>query len=476
MNTRDRTEPHDPPTPLRASLRQLGSRMREDPDADRRETWDAAVTALRAAHAVLAAAGSAGGGASADDWLTACYLGMICRASSVLETLMNTQVKGSAEVDALQSYLRRGRVAEKKSEDPTIRALAGFLGGRAGPFAEALTHALEQHTRGGGDATGGVALGPLAVACAAFDRKFPIGVESALLPRNLVERRWREEIAVPPPASGRRTWRLVDRHEADAGTAEREGDALTARLDELIARDPSRLHVIGPTALRETGYRLVTDEPGSWIHTWDSLTLAMQAYHGIFAAATADGAEATVRLRDGTFRVPATGATPHTNADTWLRAMYLSMICRDRTRVDDLVRVPQELRRSSGTGHDAAVHEWIGVLHGYWYGGYSMSERSLAAVPPEDDLLRPTVELFYRISEDDQAGFTDALERALRRHRRYWTFSVERAQDPEGFLALAPLALAARAQQSGWLSVTVRSPYLPLTLLNGDRVGEGASR
>jgi hypothetical protein len=272
--------------------------------------------------------------------------------------------------------------------------------------------------------------------------------------------------------SVRRAWRIVDRHEADADVADREGDALTARLNELIAQDPSQLHVIGPRALQETGYHLINDEQGSWIHTWDSITLAMQAYHGIFQLATRTS-ETVIRLRDDKVLLPPTGATPHTNADTWLKAMYLSMICRDRERVEDLVRVPEDLRRSSGTGHDEAVHTWLSVLHGYWY---CMSKQSLEALPQDDDLLYPTAELFYQISEDDQTGFTDSLARALERHRRHWTQTEQRARQPEGFFALAPLALASRALESGWLSVTVRSPYLPLTLLNGGRVGEGSSR
>ncbi|GAA4010837.1 hypothetical protein GCM10022247_36350 [Allokutzneria multivorans] len=472
---------------LRTSVELLGHRLRVDPQAEEAATWQAATTALRAGYAIFAAAiakedvtvevgghelslaaGATKEIANAENWLTTCYLGMLCRESTVLETLMNNQIKGNPEVAAMQSYLRERRADGKKSEDPAIKALSWFLGSQSGLFAEALARALELHE-------GGVALGPLAVACAAFDSGFPIGVESERLPKNIVERKWRNEVPVPRLAAVRRTWHLVDRHEADATVADREGDALTAELNELIEQDPGQLHVIGPKALQETGFHLINDEKGSWFYTWDSLTLAMQAYHGIFVRAMRTS-ETSVRLRDGSVLLPPTGATPHTNADTWLKAMYLSMICRDRDRVNDLVRVPEELRRSSGTEHDDAVHEWINVLHGYWYGGYSMSTRSLEAMPQDDDLLYPTADLFYQITDDYQTGFTEALARALERHRKYWTRTEERAKQPEGFFALAPLALASRALESGWLSVTVRSSYLPLTLLNGGRIGEGAPR
>lgn len=485
------TEPLQLTTVLQNSLALLGSRVHADPQAAEAATWQAATTALQAGYAIFAAAiatdeitvqvggheltlaaGATKEIVTADNWLTTCYLGMICRESGVLETLMNTHIKGNPEVDALQSYLRKGRAAKRDSEDLTIKALSWFLGNQSGLFTEALGRALAQH---GDDTADGIALGPLAVACAAFDQGFPIGAESRHLPKNIVERKWRNEVPIQPPASPKRVWRLVDRHDADADIADREGDALTAQLNELIEQDPGQLHVIGAKALQETGFHLINDEQGSWVHTWDSITLAMQAYCGIFELARRTR-ETAIRLRDDKVVLPPTGVTPHTNADTWLKAMYLAMICRDHDRVDDLVRVPEEMRRSSGTEHDEAVHEWTSVLHGYWYGGYSMSERSLEAMPRNDDLLYPTAELFYRISEDDQTGFTASLAEALERHRKYWTETEERAKNPEGFLALAPLALASRAQDSGWLRVTVRSPYLPLTLLDGGRVGEGGPR
>ncbi|WP_218920653.1 Imm49 family immunity protein [Lentzea guizhouensis] len=56
-------------------------------------------------------------------------------------------------------------------------------------------------------------------------------------------------------------------------------------------------------------------------------------------------------------------------------------------------------------------------------------------------------------------------------HQRYWTESADRAADPDGVVALAPLALACFAQDAG-LKIRVRSDYLPGTLLGGGRVGE----
>jgi hypothetical protein len=60
-------------------------------------------------------------------------------------------------------------------------------------FAEALAEALAHHERYWSDATGPrsrVALGPLALACLAFDSEFPVDSKSPYLPRFLLDRSW----------------------------------------------------------------------------------------------------------------------------------------------------------------------------------------------------------------------------------------------------------------------------------------------
>lgn len=411
------------------------------------------------------AAGSTQEIATAANWLTTCHLAFICRDTNALETLMNAEVEANPQVDLLMSYLRRGRSTREKADDPTSRALRWFLGNQSGLFNEALQEALDAHGEG-------LALGPVAVACLAHDQRHPITVESERLPKDLLER---EPRGVTEPVPGKKTWFLVDRHAADLDVADREGNALTEQLTELIAKveqDPTLLQVIGAKALEETGYHLINDEQGSWSHTWFSFALAMQAYTGIFAVADAPKGR-YVRLRDDEYYVPATGPHPQANAENWLKAMFLAMICRDRDRIKSLALVSLDLLRASGVDHDEAVYEWVRVLQNYWWGGSGVSTRWLEAMPQDDDLFYPPIEVFMHLADDNQAGFTDSLARALRKHREHWTKTAERAQDPNGFLALAPLAMAARAQEAGWINVTVRSPYLPLTLQDGGRVGEG---
>lgn len=449
-------EPHRLQTVLHTSLGLLGFRVHEDPDADKVETWQAVQIALQAANAIFEEAREV---ATADNWLRACYLAMICRDQNSLRALANTALETSDEwVRTLQTFHGNGLAAELRTEDPTVTLFNHVVSGRTEEFDGALVQALERHREfwsGHEDTTGGVALGPLAMACLAHDSGFRIGVESGYVPRNLVARKW-----TPKPRPERF---LVDRHEADVAEADRLGDALTEELTALIDEVPLDLHLIATKALQETGYHCVGDTDGSWSHTWRSTVLAMQAYTGMFAAAAG---EARFFLRDNDMRVAATGA--HPDAAAWLNAMYLSIICRERRRIDMLANVPEE------TLHGAS--HWVRALQTYWRGGDGLIDTVIEAMraAEHDDLLYPPIELFYLLTQDDETQFNRSLAQALDLHRRYWTRTGERCSNPNGFIALGPLALACLAKEAGF-EIRVRSDYLPGTLLGGSRVGEVAT-
>ncbi|MGW1658782.1 immunity 49 family protein [Streptomyces atratus] len=66
---------------------------------------------------------------------------------------------------------------------------------------------------------------------------------------------------------------------------------------------------------------------------------------------------------------------------------------------------------------------------------------------------------------NDAAGFNEALNDALRRHKEYWTADEDRTQNIEGVVAIAPLAVACLAKANG-IPIEVESGYLPSALLD----------
>lgn len=398
--------------------------------------------------------------ATADNWLKACYLAMICRDQTALRALADRAPEPADEwISALRLYHGQGLAQQLRTDDPTIALFNHVMANRTDEFEETLVHALEQHRAywsGHEDTTGGVALGPLAMTCLAHDRGFRPSVESGYVPKHLVTKKW----LTPPKPAPKPERFTVDRHRADVSEADRKGDALTEELTALIEEHPPNLPLIATKALQETGYHLVGDPDGSWSHTWRATVLAMQAYTGMFAAADKN---ARFLLRDNEVHLAPTGMDP--DASAWLNAMYLSTICRERKRIDMLANVPQD------TLYDD--FGWIRALQTYWRDGDGLVDTLVEAMraAEQDELRYGPIELFYLLTQDDETRFNRSLANALEAHRAYWTRTEERSKNPGGFVALGPLAIACLAKEAGF-KIRVRSDYLPGTLLSGARVGE----
>lgn len=169
--------------------------------------------------------------ADAGNWLTALWFVIICRDQPrmdamcriPLDVLRSSGVGGDEYVhhwvDALQTYwheqpglpekltaaLERSHpdIATVTPRDllqcvlyPPINLFHRFLRRDHDGFNEALVEALELHKAYWGaperstDIAGFLALGPLAMACLAYDAGFPIEVESEYLPVRLLDRSW----------------------------------------------------------------------------------------------------------------------------------------------------------------------------------------------------------------------------------------------------------------------------------------------
>nr|WP_309029643.1 immunity 49 family protein [Streptomyces alfalfae] len=234
------------------SLLNLRARCVIDPRAAEVETWEAAVTAMQLGSALFAVTGVNEGTvtcridrkvrslpalgalstADAGAWLDAFWLAVICREQERMTQLCEIPLdrlrapKGQYDdyiyhwVDTLQTYwLRRPGLVEKLTDtfhasDPSVARIAprDLLDGILYPpinlfyrfvtkdeegFGAALAEALKLHKaywtlteERKNSIDGAIALGPLAIACLAYDGELPIGVESDYLPKHLLQHSW----------------------------------------------------------------------------------------------------------------------------------------------------------------------------------------------------------------------------------------------------------------------------------------------
>jgi hypothetical protein len=216
------------------------------------ETWEAAVNAMQLGSALFAVTGVSEGSvecrinrklrtipavgplstADAGNWLTAFWLAVVCRDQMRMTQLCEIPLErlrspeGQYDeyvyhwVDVLQTYwLRRPGLVDKliaaiEASDPAMVRVAprDLLQGVLYPpinlfyhfvrkdeegFSPALVEALKLHKAywtldedREADIDGSIALGPLAIACLAYDGDIPIEVESEYLPKHLLQRGW----------------------------------------------------------------------------------------------------------------------------------------------------------------------------------------------------------------------------------------------------------------------------------------------
>ncbi|WP_327679569.1 immunity 49 family protein [Kitasatospora sp. NBC_00458] len=231
----------------------LQAHIAADPEGSRLQTWEAAVTAMQIGDALFAATGAEEGGtvscfvldkertipaiglrkfANAGNWFSAFWLAVICRDRQRMTRLAEIPLERlrAAEsaydefvfhwVDVQQTYwLQRDDLVEKltaafetstpeASPNTPVDALQGimypplnvfynFVRGRQDEFGPALAKALELHKAywtldedRATDIDGALPLGPFAMACLAYDGRFPIDVESGYLPKYILDRFW----------------------------------------------------------------------------------------------------------------------------------------------------------------------------------------------------------------------------------------------------------------------------------------------
>ncbi|MGW0842234.1 immunity 49 family protein [Streptomyces sp. NPDC002787] len=242
---------------LSTALTLAEARCEVDPDAENFETWEAWVTAMQMGSAWFTMATAPEGGTvtcrikekernlpptgpqphvNASSWVTAFYLALICRENDRLSELARVPISllresGATFDEYVYSWvetLQRFWLGQDGVGDHLVAAVDGtgpdsarwadqdYMSSILSPpiilfyrylredhekFNEALVDALRWHKEywtadddRAINSDGLVAFGPLAIACLAHDKGFPIEVESEYLPKALLTFAWRGEI------------------------------------------------------------------------------------------------------------------------------------------------------------------------------------------------------------------------------------------------------------------------------------------
>ncbi|HEX4454741.1 MAG TPA: immunity 49 family protein [Kofleriaceae bacterium] len=194
---------------------------------------------------------------------------------------------------------------------------------------------------------------------------------------------------------------------------------------------------------------------------------------GLFRLMVEMPGEYPIPLGDGRRAIlPNIGVTGDTSVDRWLTGFYAACVVRDEAALLRFATTPVADLRRSTTRADNCMFLWVEVLQSWQTSAPETAAKLRAALEATDparlqisdsnyilNILVPVMQLLFRVIEGDAAAFDDALQFAVERHKKYWG-SAKHHNDPEGFIALGPLAMMSLARDAG-IAVDPASDYLP---------------
>lgn len=270
----------------------------------------------------------------------------------------------------------------------------------------------------------------------------------------------------------------TSRHPVDPELVEEGVESKKTLLESVLgsaaAGRPAALSLVLGTARNYAGYVAVAEPQSGELPR--ALQIGAQAAAAIFVLAVASG-EAQLDLGRTRVTLPATGPTDATHVGNWRVGWWLAHIVGDRRAIDSLAATPIDVLRRSSSRGDECQYLFVDALQAFEKRADDWSaklRRALDATDPAAadifdeefvlNILVPEMQMLFRLATGDIAPFNEALHFALERHRKYWS-KASRKRDPDGYLALGPLAIAKTARKAG-MPIEVDSEYLPRAFLD----------
>jgi hypothetical protein len=270
----------------------------------------------------------------------------------------------------------------------------------------------------------------------------------------------------------------VSRHSVDAELVEEGREQYEELLASMVGEAGKRaaaLSVILGVARSCAGYLAASQGKVSDICA--ALRIGAQTSAAIFALGSCTG-EVRFAVNDRDSVLPATGPTDATHVGNWRIGWWLAHIVRDHVSVQRLASTPIDVLRRSSSRADECQYLFVEALQGFDKrdaGWATKLQAALDATDPEHialsdeefvlNILVPEMQMLFHFALGEVAEFAASQEFAAERHKKYWS-KTNRKRDPDGFLALGPLALASMAFDAG-MPIGIDSEYAPQHLIRG---------
>ncbi|GAA0523970.1 hypothetical protein GCM10011581_45180 [Saccharopolyspora subtropica] len=278
--------------------------------------------------------------------------------------------------------------------------------------------------------------------------------------------------------------REISRHEIDLSAANAQVEYFSEDIDLYVGALPRTNSAVGTlfsSARSLLHCRCAIDPTASTPETKQIFQLAMEAGAAIFSAAQDTEGRTPCRIGGQTVELSGAELLRYASAANWLNSIFLAIITRNGEAINAINATPPSLLQGTESTYPPYIYSWCETIRRFVAresGAAEALHEAIAATDPEqldprtrDYTLRivvPQMRMFhYLISSSDASEFNSAVSDALEAHKAFWSANADKAADPEGYLALGPLALSCIARDVG-IPIEVNSEYLPREALADD--------
>lgn len=274
--------------------------------------------------------------------------------------------------------------------------------------------------------------------------------------------------------------KTIPRHATDLELVEEGAERFGSMLPRLVQAATGRaeaLSSVADTARSHAGYLAALGAKESEVR--QALRTGAQASAAAFALANGKG-DVELALGDGHVTLASTGPTGATHPGRWRIGWWMAHIVEDKAAIALLAATPIDVLRRSSSSTDECQYLFVEALQAFHERAANWGDKLQAALEATDpekatladeefvlNILVTEMQMLFRLGLGESAPFGTALAFALERHKKYWS-KASRKKDPDGYLALGPLALARMAFSVG-MPIDAQSDYIPRAFIGKAR-------
>jgi len=208
--------------------------------------------------------------------------------------------------------------------------------------------------------------------------------------------------------------------------------------------------------INDIGYSIVLNCDKDEI--FQSFFYALQFGLNHFKLASNPNKEREIQVGKTTIKTVGKETRDYIDFGTWMTVFYTAVILREKKAIDFLTGLENRFMKQGNVSFDDVRIAEVEV--------YKVLFEDSKYLEKAIEIYELKEKEFSKVLQKDAFGFNDLLEKALNKHKEYFS-KKDRAADFWGWVSFPLLMICSYAYDNG-ISITVESDYIPRWLFEGD--------